>query len=136
MNDSFQQSRGHDAQILMEKATGNAWPQFDARAVQQLESHGFSMDEIYRFVAPRRTLTRRIAQNEPLTLAENDSAQRILRISEMADRVFGNHEKAARWLRKPNRALQGITPIDLLESETGARLVEQSLDQIDYGIYV
>ncbi|WP_077372341.1 antitoxin Xre/MbcA/ParS toxin-binding domain-containing protein [Mesorhizobium prunaredense] len=34
----------------------------------------------------------------------------------MADRVFGNHEKAQRWLRKPSRALNQV-PIDLLQSE-------------------
>ena len=53
-----------------------------------------------------------------------------------ADQVFGDKEKARRWLRKPSRALHGIAPIDLLESETGAHLVEQALYQIEYGIYV
>jgi len=94
------------------------------------------MDEIYRFVAPRRTLARRVEKGEPLTLAENDSAQRILRISELADRVFGEHEKAQRWLRKANRSLNGVVPIDLLESETGARLVEEAILRIDHGIYI
>ena len=52
MDDSFQQSRGHDAQLLLEKATGNAWARLGPDAVEQLKENGFSMDEIYRFVAP------------------------------------------------------------------------------------
>jgi putative toxin-antitoxin system antitoxin component (TIGR02293 family) len=121
---------------LLEAATGGKLPHFDGRSVEILRQRGFSMDEIYRFVAPRRTLARRIEKNEPLTLAENDSAQRILRISELAERVFGNLDKAQRWLRKPNRSMNGVVPIDLLESETGARLVEDAITRIDYGIYV
>lgn len=111
-------------------------PRFDARSVEQLKDRGFSMDEIYRFVAPRRTLARRIEKNEQLTLGETDAVQRILRIGELADRVFEEREKAQRWLRKPSRALNNIVPLDLLVSETGARLVEDELIRIEYGIYI
>jgi len=48
----------------------------------------------------------------------------------------GDPQIARDWLRKPNRGMQDIVPIDLLESETGALLVEQALHQIDFGIYV
>ena len=136
MADSFPTAGGRSTQAALVMVTDNAWPSFEAKAVGQLREHGFSTEEIHRFVAPRRTLARRVEKGEPLTLAENDSAQRLLRISELADKVFGDHDKAHHWLRNPNRALKGIAPIDLLESETGARLVEQSLYQIDYGIYV
>lgn len=129
-------SKDHSAQALVQTAAGGTLPRFDGRSVERLKERGFSMDEIYRFVAPRRTLARRVEKGEPLTLAENDSAQRILRISELADKVFGEHEKAQRWLRKANRSLNGVVPIDLLESETGARLVEEAILRIDHGIYI
>lgn len=109
---------------------------FDGNMVADLTKFGFSMEELYRFVAPRRTLSRRIANGEPLTLQENDSALRVVRVMELAERVFGDNERARRWLRKPNSALGGIVPIDLLESESGAILVEQALHRIDHGIYV
>lgn len=136
MADSFPLPSTPSTKLFLEKLTADAWPGFDAKAIGHLKEHGFSTDEIHRFVAPRRTLARRIEKGEALTLGENDSAQRLLRISDMADRVFGEHDKAHHWLRNPNRALKGIAPIDLLESETGARIVEQSLYQIEYGIYV
>jgi putative toxin-antitoxin system antitoxin component (TIGR02293 family) len=122
-------------QAMLLTASGETLQRFDARSVEQLKDRGFSMDEIYRFVAPRRTLARRIEKNEQLTLGETDAAQRILRISELADRVFEEREKAQRWLRKRSRALNGIVPLDLLVSETGARLVEDELFRIEYGIY-
>ncbi|MER8701331.1 MULTISPECIES: MbcA/ParS/Xre antitoxin family protein [unclassified Mesorhizobium] len=67
-----------------------------------------------------------------LTITESERALR-LRISTMADRVFGNHERAQRWLRKRSRVLNEA-PINLLQSETGAMLVEEELNRIAYGI--
>jgi putative toxin-antitoxin system antitoxin component (TIGR02293 family) len=70
-----------------------------------------------------------------LTITESDHVLRLERISTMADRVFGNHEKAQRWLRKRSRVLNEA-PIDLLQSESGATLVEEELNRIGYGIFV
>ena len=108
----------------------------DARGVERIRAHGFTMEEIYRLIAPRRTLARRMQTNEPLTIQENDSLLRVERISLAAERVFGDPEKARRWLRKPCRALEGVVPIELLPSESGALLVEQELARIEHGIYV
>ena len=49
--------------------------------------------------------------------------------------MFADPAKAARWLRKPNRVLNLQTPLTLLETETGARAVEEALGQIDHGVY-
>ncbi len=103
-------------------------------SIDTLKARGFTNDELYRIVAPRRTLARRKERNENLTVAESDRVLRLERISEMADRVFASHEKAQRWLRKESRALDGARPIDLLQSETGAHIVEQELHRIDYGM--
>ncbi|CCV06175.1 conserved hypothetical protein [Mesorhizobium metallidurans STM 2683] len=102
--------------------------------VEGLRQIGFSNDEIFQIVGPRRTLARRKERNETLTIAESDRVVRLERISAMADRVFGNHEKAQRWLRKRSRVLNE-TPINLMQSETGAVLVEEELHRIDHGIF-
>lgn len=120
---------------LLEKASHGRIKIYDGTTVAELTKLGFSMDELYRLVAPRRTLARRIAAGEPLTVSENDGALRVVRIMELAEQVFGEREKAQRWLRKPNRGMGGIVPVDLLQSESGAVLVEQALQQIDHGIY-
>ena len=52
-----------------------------------------------------------------------------------AERVFGDAAKAGRWLRKHNRALNGQVPLQLLQTETGGRAVEELLGQIDHGIF-
>ena len=70
---------------LLVRAGGGRFERFDGRSIEKLKSLGFSMEELYRFVAPRRTLARRIQKNEALSLKENDGALRIMRVS--ANRV-------------------------------------------------
>ena len=103
--------------------------------IDRLRDLGFTNEEIYRIVAPRRTLARRKEKGERLSPTESDRVLRLERIAEQADSVFGSHEKAQRWLRSEIIALDGARPIDLLESETGAHVVYEELVRIDYGIF-
>jgi putative toxin-antitoxin system antitoxin component (TIGR02293 family) len=122
----------HPNVVVRDATTGQFLVHFTK--VEELRQRGFSNDEIYKIVGSRRTLARRKERNENLTVSESDRVLRLERISTMADRVFGNHEKAQRWLRKRSKVLDE-TPINLLQSETGASLVEQELHRIDYGIF-
>lgn len=81
---------------------------------------------------PERTFHRRQEKQELLTATESDRVMRIARVGAEAGRVFGNDEKAARWLSKVNRML-GAKPLDLLASDAGSREVEAELQRIDWG---
>lgn len=98
-----------------------------------LATHGITDQEIYSYISPRRTLAHRRARKEPLTHEESDRAVRIARITALAESVFGNDAKAGRWLRKPKARLESRTPLDLLQTEAGARIVEELLLQLEYG---
>lgn len=102
-------------------------------SVESLTNHGISDEEIYSFIVPRRTLVHRKSRHESLTHEESDRAVRIARITSLAEEVFGDDAKAARWLRKPKARFEGRAPLDLLKTEAGARLVEEFLLQLDYG---
>lgn len=104
-------------------------------ALADLVRHGYSEDEIFELVVPKRTLARRKAMREPLTVEETDKALRLERIAVQAGRVFGEADKAQRWLRKAKRELKGETPLAYLASEAGARVVEDMLFRIEHGIY-
>jgi putative toxin-antitoxin system antitoxin component (TIGR02293 family) len=90
--------------------------------------------DMERLVMPRRTLTHRIKKGERLTREESDRVARVARIVAMAEETFGNREKASRWLHKPKRGFGGQTPIDLLDTEEGARIVEDRLFRIAHGL--
>jgi putative toxin-antitoxin system antitoxin component (TIGR02293 family) len=82
---------------------------------------------------PPRTLARR-RQARRLAADESDRLYRLARIAAQAVTVLGAEEKAAAWLRRPNRALHGEMPIRLLDTDVGARQVEDVLGRIEHGI--
>jgi putative toxin-antitoxin system antitoxin component (TIGR02293 family) len=96
--------------------------------------HNYSDEEIHAFVVPKRTLARRVAAHEPLSVEETDKAVRLARIDRLAAEIFGDPAKAHRWLRKPKRSLGDETPLAYLATEAGARAIEEMLNQIDHGI--
>jgi putative toxin-antitoxin system antitoxin component (TIGR02293 family) len=104
-------------------------------ALSDLIAHGYSDAEISDLVVPKRTLARRRAGNQLLTVEETDKALRLKRVAVLSERVFGDPAKAHRWLRKPKDRLDGDTPLAWLASESGARVVEEMLHQIGHGIF-
>jgi putative toxin-antitoxin system antitoxin component (TIGR02293 family) len=106
------------------------------RALEEVLHSGlFEPGELYALVVARRTLAHRKEKRQALTAEQSDRLTRVVRVAERAEEALGDREKAARWLRKPNRALQRKRPIDLLESDLGARMVERALGRIEHGVY-
>ena len=83
---------------------------------------------------PQRTFARRKKERK-LRAGESDRLLRLARLGAQAANVLGSEEKAARWLRRANRALGNEVPLELLESDIGARQVEEVLGRIEYGVY-
>jgi putative toxin-antitoxin system antitoxin component (TIGR02293 family) len=84
---------------------------------------------------PKRTLTRRLAQHSRLTAAESDRTVRLAQVYSTAAETLGDGDKAAAWLKTPNRALRGGRPLDQLDTDPGVREVEDVLGRIAYGVY-
>lgn len=84
---------------------------------------------------PQRTLTRRLTQHSRLTAAESDRAVRLAQVYATAAEALGDGDKAAAWLKTPNRALRGGRPLDQLDTDPGVREVEDVLGRIAYGVY-
>ena len=84
-------------------------------------------------MAPR-TLARR-KQRQHLSPIESDRLYRIARIMQLAADTLGGVEQAREWLNRSNRSLGGHSPLSMLDTEIGARQVEEALTRINYGMY-
>lgn len=82
---------------------------------------------------PARTLARR-RQTRKLDADESDRLYRIARLAAHAFAVFGAEDTATAWLRRPNRALNLERPIDLLDTDVGARQIEDLLGRLEHGV--
>jgi len=103
------------------------------QALRGLTRSGITEQEIEKFVIPQRTRRHRDAKKQPLTIDESDRAVRLLRIQTLAEETFGDYEKANLWLRRSLTELGGETPLDVAQTEAGARLVETILGKIAWG---
>lgn len=103
-------------------------------AIEGLRRSGLTDEEIYSLIVPRRTLTHRRARREALSREESDRAVRLARIAALAEHVFGDSKRAWHWLRAGKRHFQGRSPLQLMVTEAGARLVEELLYRIDEGM--
>ena len=91
--------------------------------------------EAYEIVGSRRTLMRKRKSEARLSPAESDRLARAVRLIARAEESLSGRERAHRWLRAPNRALEGRRPLDLLDSDAGTRMVERILGRIEHGVY-
>jgi putative toxin-antitoxin system antitoxin component (TIGR02293 family) len=109
---------------------------------------GLTAEEIERYVIPRRTLTKRRARRQPLSLEESNRLARVVRVLTAAVEAFGGDpsdrsaestreaaRRAATWLRRPSRALDGEVPLALCTTDAGARIVEDELGRIAHGVF-
>jgi putative toxin-antitoxin system antitoxin component (TIGR02293 family) len=103
------------------------------RVLDHVVRAGFSKQEIERFIIPARTWRHRKTKGEPLTIEESDRVVRLARIQALAEDVFGDVEKANRWLRESLGILDGKSPLELARTESGVRLIEQLIAKIDWG---
>ena len=82
-------------------------------------------------VSPR-SLQRRRRQGR-LARHESDRIYRLARILALAKSSLGRRDVATRWLKPPNLALGGNTPLAVIDTEVGARAVEHVLGRIAFG---
>ena len=69
-----------------------------------------------------------------LSRSESERAYRIGWLVERATEGFGNAEKGAEWLKRPNWALGGEAPLDYADTERGAQEVDDVIGRIEHGI--
>lgn len=105
-----------------------------ARRVQELIDKGvLSQKTVYRTI-PERTFKRRLAKRDMLKAPEADAIARLLRVTEAARKAFGEEDFARKWLNLPVPSLNGAIPIELAETDAGAREVEAVLGRFMHGI--
>src|SRR6185312_1294861 len=105
-----------------------------ADAVQfVLDTGRLTPAELDQVVLPRKTLANR-RKLGTLTPEQSDRLVRVARVIAAAEDTFGSREKAGKWLRRPTSTLAGESPLDLLDTDEGAREVETLLGRIAHGI--
>lgn len=123
-------------------------PDATEHAIHELIEAGFSASHLQAIcdqekilpamqerVIPLKTLVSRCKENQSLSLEESDRLFRLVHVIAMSDAIFGDQEKAKRWLSKPKRQLAGKSPTELLSTSAGTHQVEELLIRVAEGLY-
>jgi putative toxin-antitoxin system antitoxin component (TIGR02293 family) len=70
-----------------------------------------------------------------MTQRETDRLVRIASMTALADKIFGGREKSMLWLQSANERLRRRTPLSVLRTKVGERMVKSLLWGIDEGVY-
>jgi len=89
--------------------------------------------EVRRAIVPDSTWKRR--KGKVLSPAESDQTARLARVTAFAlDTWDGDLESVRQFFARPHPELRGERPIDAMRTESGARLVEDVLTRLRYGL--
>ncbi|TPG75874.1 antitoxin Xre/MbcA/ParS toxin-binding domain-containing protein [Pseudomonas arsenicoxydans] len=81
-----------------------------------------------------KTLKKRLANGQRLSVNQSDRLFRVVHITAMAEVLFESDEKARRWLSTPKTRFSGKSPIAMLSTSPGTRQVEEMLIQFAEGL--
>jgi len=103
--------------------------------VNRLIERGLTRSEVFDVIIPLRTWKHRKSRCQPLSKEESEPAVRAASILARAEAVMGDRKSALDWLRVPKEPFEDRSPLQMLSTETGGRLVEEMLIQIDEGMF-
>ena len=106
----------------------------DPDMIAVLVDSGLTRREV-EWIVPPRTLSHRRQSGKSLTPHETGCFLRTVKLRAMAEVVFGSPEGALAWLRKPRRSFGGVSAMELLRTEAGGQVVEETLGEIDEGYF-
>lgn len=89
-----------------------------------------SSAEFRNRIIPRATYQRKQTLESPFS----DRVERLARIFAMARAVWGDDEKARRFLLLPHAELEGNIPVEVALTEVGARRVEAVMERGVHGL--
>jgi putative toxin-antitoxin system antitoxin component (TIGR02293 family) len=97
---------------------------------------GIALKDLLEVVIPPRTLKHRRQRQQPLSLEESDRFFRVVRMYELAVKVYSDRQDGRQWLLAPMRRFDGRTALSMLKTQAGEHAVQDFLIQIDEGMFV
>ena len=84
-----------------------------------------------------RTIQRRkkSGAKRPLSREQSGRTWKFAEILAKATAVLGSQQDAEQWLERPAIGLEQRRPIDLLATPAGAKIVEDFLTRVEFGVY-
>ena len=132
MEDILSRENVNSLQLIESIEKGFSYQTFE-RIVKE---YRFAIQDLANTIGiSQRTLTRRKIEKK-LSRFESDRLVSVARLLTQAAELFeDDKEKTLRWLNAPNRGLGGRTPLQMAQTETGLREVENLIGRLENGVF-
>lgn len=105
------------------------------RVVALTEALGVNRTYLYESTRlGRSTIEDKITKGEGLSPRDSDVILRVTKVLARAVEVLEDEEAARSWMTRSIRTLGGVTPLSLLDTETGYEMVLDTLGRIEQGV--
>jgi putative toxin-antitoxin system antitoxin component (TIGR02293 family) len=99
---------------------------------KHISGHWISPGVLQDRLVPRATRARR----KRLKPNESEKVERLARLMALAESVWENEDDARAFMNEPHPLLEERSPIDVAQTEVGARRIERILMELEYGLPV
>lgn len=100
-----------------------------------LQQIDISQKEMARLLHLSVRTIQRMKETDKLPAAASGQLIEIAKVFTKAREVLGDEKKVQIWLKSSIQALDGESPINLLDTPTGIQWVLDILGRIEYGVY-
>jgi putative toxin-antitoxin system antitoxin component (TIGR02293 family) len=132
MENVLSSKKNNSLQLVESIEKGLSYSMFEGVVKQ----YNFAIQDLATTIGiTQRTLTRRKVEKK-LSKTESDRLVSVRRMLNQATEFFENDKtKAMQWLNSSNRALGGRTPLQMAQTETGLREVENLIFRLEHGVF-
>jgi putative toxin-antitoxin system antitoxin component (TIGR02293 family) len=99
------------------------------------EKAGLDYDQLSQVLNVARATLINKKGNEKFNIDVSDKILGLASIYSYGYEVFEDKDRFNRWVLRPNRALGGRAPFDILQSTFGREEVKNLIGRIEYGVY-
>ncbi|MGH8496778.1 MAG: type II RES/Xre toxin-antitoxin system antitoxin [Gammaproteobacteria bacterium] len=100
-----------------------------------MDAYGVSQETVVKLLGVSESTLRRRRESGRLTSVESDRLYRLASAGASAEKALGSRERAVNWLHSPNRALEGETPLSMLDTDIGYQRIRDILGRLEHGVY-
>ena len=108
----------------------------EANAIESfIKASELNQKQVSKLIHLSERTIQRSSPNKKLDCLTSERLVSLSRIYFLGSRIFGGKQKFVKWIKRPNRGMQGKEPIKLMETNLGLEMVRDELQRIESGVF-
>jgi putative toxin-antitoxin system antitoxin component (TIGR02293 family) len=107
-----------------------------SKSIKSFIKHSnLSQKQVSRLIHISERTLQRNSPDKLINISTSEKLVELARLFHKGIQVFNDKEKFNTWLNRPNKSLENLKPIELIETSLGIDLVFDELLKIEHGVF-